>query len=706
MTHGEMGYCCQSWNQGFEITDSRVRVPMKMEIRILMVEDSTTDAVLMDRELRKGGLAFRSKRIETKEEFLSELGHNRPDVILLDHGLPSFDGFAALELAREKAPDVPVIFVTGSLGEETILKTLKRGANDYVLKHHLPDLVPAVHRALVHAEERRRRRKAEEALQRSEDRYRRLVELCPDAILVESGQKLVFVNSAAKRLLGAASAEELVGKPLHEIFHASSLPWIQERLAGQGLCDESEFFSEQRVVQLDGTVVDVEVAACVLNAEDRSTMQLILHDITDRKRGAEELEARVRQQEMVARLGQRALASCDVNALIQEAVNVLAKTLRVDFCQLLELQPGSGDWKMRAGVGWNASLIGDGILSARAGSLANYTLQSNEPVLFHDLRGETHFQEQRFLLDHGVISGMNVLLRKADQPYAILGVYSCQPRAFKAHDVHCVQAVANILATAMERTQAVEQIQRFNAELEQRVTQRTEQLESANRELEAFSYSVSHDLRAPLRHMDGFVEILRSSIPDAELNEQTRHSLRAISEAARKMGRLIEDLLAFSRMSRAEMNFVPVNVGTAIEKIRGELQCDCQNRDITWVVPALPVVNGDPEMLRLVLTNLIANALKYTRPREQARIEIGTEGTDREIVFFVRDNGVGFDPQYGHKLFGVFQRLHSAREFDGTGIGLAIVRRIVLRHGGRVWAEGVPGNGATFYFSIPQSALI
>lgn len=544
-----------------------------------MVEDSTADACLMDRELRKGGLAFQTKRIETKEEFLSELNVNRPDLILLDHGLPTFDGFTALRLARERAPDVPVIFVTGSLGEETIIRTLKQGADDYVLKHHLPDLVPAVHRALMHAEERRRRRKAEE-----------------------------------------------------------------------------------------------------------------------------ELQARVNQQEMVAKLGMRALGTFDVNDVIQEAVAQLAKTLRVNFCQLLELQSGC-DWKMRAGVGWNAEWIGDGILRAQPGSLADYTLHSADPVLFNDLRRETRFQHSPFLEDHGVVSGMNVLLRKGGQPCAILGVYSSHARAFKDHDIHCVQAVANILATAIDRHQAEERMQTFNAELEQRVKQRTEQLELANRELEAFSYSVSHDLRAPLRHMDGFVEILRSSLPDDQVNDQVQLCLRAISEAARKMSRLIEDLLSFSRAARVEMNSVPVNLAAAVEKVCAELKSDCDGREVAWQIQPLPTVDGDPEMLRLVLTNLIANALKYTRPCAKARVEIGVQPADTETVVYVRDNGVGFDPQYAHKLFGVFQRLHSAKEFDGTGIGLAIVRRIIMRHGGRAWAEGSLGNGATFYVALPNRVI-
>src|SRR5439155_7366298 len=168
-----------------------------------------------------------------------------------------------------------------------------------------------------------------------------------------------------------------------------------------------------------------------------------------------------------------------------------------------------------------------------------------------------------------------------------------------------------------------------------------------------------------------------------------------------KMSRLIEDLRAFSRMSRSEMHDVPIQLDKMVDILRHELRWDCEKRQINWEVQPLPEVQGDPEMLQLVITNLIANALKYTRPREEARIEIGHLPAENETVFFVRDNGVGFDLQYVHKLFGVFQRLHSAKEFDGTGIGLAIVRRIIARHGGRTWAEGKVGDGATFYFSLP-----
>lgn len=242
---------------------------------------------------------------------------------------------------------------------------------------------------------------------------------------------------------------------------------------------------------------------------------------------------------------------------------------------------------------------------------------------------------------------------------------------------------------------------RLNAELEQRVRQRTAQLEAANQELEAFTYSVSHDLRAPLRHIDGFVEILQTNAAD-QLDTENRQHLQTIAQAARQMGILIDDLLSFSRLSRAKVNLQTVSLVKLIQEAMRHLKRESEGRNVQWVIHNLPDVKADPGLLRQALENLITNALKYTRTRERARIEIGATGKGTETVIFVRDNGVGFDMRHADKLFGVFQRLHRANEFEGTGVGLALVRRIIHRHGGRTWAEGAPNAGATFYFSLPK----
>ena len=255
----------------------------------------------------------------------------------------------------------------------------------------------------------------------------------------------------------------------------------------------------------------------------------------------------------------------------------------------------------------------------------------------------------------------------------------------------------------VERKRAEADILRLNAELVEGTRQlesANRQMEVANKELEAFSYTVSHDLRAPLRHLSGFVDLLinRNS---SGLDAKSRHYLEVIAGAARTMGILIDDLLAFARMGRTEMMNTPVNLDSMITALREELQPSLAGREISWDVDRLPMVTGDPELLKLVLANLIDNALKYTRNRPQARIAITADTAGDEVIFSVRDNGVGFDMKYQDKLFGLFQRLHHANEFEGTGVGLASVRRIIQRHGGRVWAEGAVGEGAAFYFTLP-----
>jgi signal transduction histidine kinase len=262
------------------------------------------------------------------------------------------------------------------------------------------------------------------------------------------------------------------------------------------------------------------------------------------------------------------------------------------------------------------------------------------------------------------------------------------------------QARDHLRVEVEQRRHREDEIRKLNRELGKRAAE----LEASNKELESFAYSVSHDLRAPLRHMVGFSELLQKQASSL-LDEKSLRFIRTILESAKRMGNLIDGLLAFSRIGRAETKTIGVDLKQLVEEAVAEIGQDTKNRDIAWKIGELPVCRGDRSMLRLVVVNLVSNAVKFTRMRTPAEIEIGcVDRNENEVEVFVRDNGAGFDMQYVNKLFGVFQRLHLPEQFEGTGIGLATVQRIIHRHGGQVRGEGMVDQGATFYFSLPKKA--
>jgi len=247
------------------------------------------------------------------------------------------------------------------------------------------------------------------------------------------------------------------------------------------------------------------------------------------------------------------------------------------------------------------------------------------------------------------------------------------------------------------------QLANANQQLEQRVVQRTAELTALNQELEAFTCSVSHDLRAPLRHMDGFARLLHEEC-SGQLGSPAGHYLDRIQQGARQMGRLVDDLLDLTRVGRQEVCRQVTGLNSLVEEVLRDLAPEVKDRNIEWRVARLPFVDGDPHLLKQVLMNLISNAIKFTRPRQQAVIEIGQAVKDGHTAVYVRDNGIGFSMKYADKLFKVFQRLHRPEDFEGTGVGLATVQRIIHKHGGQVWAEGELDKGATFYFALEAGA--
>jgi hypothetical protein len=332
---------------------------------------------------------------------------------------------------------------------------------------------------------------------------------------------------------------------------------------------------------------------------------------------------------------------------------------------------------------------------------------------------------------------MTVVIFGSEEPFGILGAFTTRRRTFTADDTRFLQATANVLAAAIQREHAQFQLRRLNTDLEQRVGERTAQLETANaglkreiaerkqmekqvqrlyqdlerraveleianKELESFSYSVSHDLRTPLASIDGFTRILLDDYA-AQLPSKAQRYVGLIRSGSQEMERLVTSLLGLSRLSRTALKKEHVKMAALARETLETLQKEVQRPDVTVDLQDLPDAEADPVLLKQVWVNLLANAFKFTRKCDNTRIEIGCEpcdGTDR--VYHVRDNGVGFDMNQAERLFGVFQRLHAEEDYEGTGVGLAIVSRIITRHGGRVWADAEVGKGATFHFTLPS----
>ena len=299
------------------------------------------------------------------------------------------------------------------------------------------------------------------------------------------------------------------------------------------------------------------------------------------------------------------------------------------------------------------------------------------------------------LRDHGEIDAEY----RIAQPQGAVRWVRNRGRVITGHNGAVVK-MAGVVMDITERKKSEEEILRFNADLEKRVAQRTAELEDSNRNLEAFAYSVSHDLRAPLRIISGYSEVLLED-RGKELPPDHKMCLSRIVDGARRMNRLIDDLLQFSRLSQQPLEVQPTEMNVLVDDVLADLEREVGKRRVEWHRAPLPVVLCDPGLMRQVLSNLLSNALKYSRPRDPAIIEIGHELKDGMHIFFVKDNGVGFDSASSTRLFGVFQRMHSAQEFEGNGVGLATAARVVNRHGGRIWAESKVDEGATFFFSVP-----
>ncbi|HAM50253.1 MAG TPA: hypothetical protein DCP92_06005, partial [Nitrospiraceae bacterium] len=483
--------------------------------------------------------------------------------------------------------------------------------------------------------------------------------------------------------------------------------------------------SEYRVVWPDRSIHYITARGKLVRDKNDQPAKIngVCWDITDRKRAEEslfelneQLEERVIQKTrfhaIVAGVNDAIFRHRDRQELFREVCRIMVETGGFKLAWIGTLDMTSREMRQEASWGETSYLDGIRIVAADVPEGRGPTgraIAEGRHVISADFEEEPQMLPWRERARaHGIRSSSAFPLYSDGSVAGALTIYSEKPSFFTEEEISLLLSVNENISFALDaissekkRLEAEESLRLINEELERRVAMRTIELAETNKELEGFSYSVSHDLRAPLRHMSGFVQLLRKKLREHP-DEQTHQYTDAIAGASKKMGMLIDDLLAFSKIGRTEMKKRKVSLDNLVREAVNEIQDDVKGRNITWEIDELPDIYGDQSLLRLVFVNLLSNAVKYTSTRPQAEIKVGWKDEGSEIICSVKDNGVGFNMAYVDKLFGVFQRLHTQDEFEGTGIGLANVQRIISRHDGRTWAEGAEGQGATFYFTLPK----
>lgn len=471
----------------------------------------------------------------------------------------------------------------------------------------------------------------------------------------------------------------------------------------------------------DGKVFPVEVSSRIIDIDGKRYYQSIVRDISERKEAEKRIYHANRLYAVLSEVNQTIIRTPARERLFQNICRIAIEFGEFKFAWIAIKQEEEEALTIAA---FNGGVAKDFTEKMRMfvhdmvegrGNLGEAVRQGHS-YLCNDIQNDPEMQQWSAETEtQGCRSYAAFPFKSGEKALGFLFLCSAETHFFNAGEIKLIEEVAGDIAYALKNMEGEEkrrhvekELMQHKEQLEELVMERTSQLQNANKklkeineDLEAFSYSVSHDLRAPLRHIIGFIDLLNRTAADT-LNEKGKYYLRVISDSSKHMAKLIDDLLSFSRIGRSEVKKTSVDLNQLIEEVLHNLTDETAARDITWEFARLPEVEGDRSMLKLVLTNLISNAVKFTKRRPQARIEIGFESREKEFIYFIRDNGAGIDMAYADRLFGVFQRLHRPEEFEGTGIGLANVKRIIQKHGGRTWAEGKVDKGATFYFTLPK----
>lgn len=456
----------------------------------------------------------------------------------------------------------------------------------------------------------------------------------------------------------------------------------------------------------------------------RLRQQVIELEASEAKRQRVEAELRVRahQQAAVAELGQYVLTGIDLPELFEVVVTCVAETLQAQFCQILELLPDRDVFLVRAGNGWREGVVGRATVDARPDSHLGHTLFSSEPIIVKNLSTDTRFHGFSLLHEHGIVSGVSVIVDGEAWPFGVLSVHTTEQRIFTQDDINFLQAVANVMATAIEHKRTQQALQEAHDQLEIRVEERTADLQTANEELKTFTYIVSHDLRAPLVNIRGFASelgygleavdrIIQDILPQLSdeqrqlltgaLDEDIPEALGFINSSVNRMNNLINAILKLSRLGRRELTFEPIDMAALVQANLETLAHQIERRAANVRVGPLPDIVADRTSMEQIMGNILANAVNYLDPSRPGQIEIYGEANHRETIFHVRDNGRGIAGEDMPKVFELFRRA-GKQDAPGEGMGLAYVRTLVRRHGGQIWCESKLDSGTTFSFSISR----
>ncbi|HET6332525.1 MAG TPA: PAS domain S-box protein, partial [Polyangiales bacterium] len=538
------------------------------------------------------------------------------------------------------------------------------------------------------------RKRAEQAARASEDRIAALEQHSWDAVhLLSVDGVILYESPSVIRVLGY-TPEELVGRNSFELIHPDDVARVGELFGPLATSPGLTLTAEVRVRHKDGSWPWMDcVATNLLEHPAVRAIAVNYRDITVRK----ESEKHFR---FLNDLSEATRTLIDPEQIMAVTARMLGGHLHVSRCAYADVEKDGERFSiLHDYTDGCRSTVGSYQLSL-FGPRAVTTLYSGQTLIIRNVEEELSPAEGADMFNAiGIKAIITCPLIKDGALRAMMAVHQTTPRAWQPREIAVVQDVVERCWATLERRSAEEKLQQLNTELEQRVAERTSALEEANKELEAFSYSVSHDLRAPLRTLDGFSQALIEDY-GPQLPAEAKRYLQTIRAGAQRMATLIDDLLAFAHVSRQSLTKRCVDTNSMVRTALTELEESAHGRELEVRIGELPPCEGDPALLKQVWFNLLSNALKYTRKCHPAIVEAGCDRDRGTNTYFVRDNGAGFDMKYVHKLFGVFQRLHRAEDYEGTGVGLAIVQRVIRRHGGRIWAEATEGHGATFHFTL------